>query len=148
MTDKSSSRQSRKDLTQNPQYRIRMILGGSILLAIATIHYFRIGSYLNGDLYRLYYSYASDFLLPFGAYFFLTMNELQYPVLRKKVVKAWTVLGLVTILEMLQYFGIFLIGDTFDPMDMLVYGLGVGLAAFLDFQVFPNRFSDWAIPEE
>lgn len=148
MTDKSSLKQSRKDLTQNPHYRIRMILGGVVLLVIAAIHYFRLGSYLNGDAHLVYYSYASDFLLPFGAYFFLTMNEMQYPVLRNWIVKAWTVFGGVAILEMLQFFSIFLIGDTFDPMDILVYGMGVGLAAFLDVQTLPAQFSDWVIPED
>ena len=62
--------------------------------------------------------------------------------------KAWTVFGVVTILEVLQFFGIFIIGDTFDVMDILVYGLSVGLAAFLDFQIIPAQFSDWVIPEE
>ncbi len=139
---------TRKDLTRNPQYRIRMIIGGAILLVIAAIHYFQLGSYLNGNLYLFYYSYASDFLIPFGAYFLLTMNELQYPFLRNWVVKAWIVLGVVTVLEVLQFFGVFLIGDTFDPMDILVYGFGVGLAVFLDTQILSKQIVDWSIPEE
>lgn len=86
--------------------------------------------------------------MPFGAYFFLTMNELHYSVLRNWEVKACTVFGVVTILEVLQFFGILIIGDTFDVMDILVYGLNVGLAAFLDFQFIPAQFSDWAIPKK
>lgn len=62
---------------------VRVIVGIVIMVTIAAIHGFRIGSYLNGNLYLDYYSYASDLMLPFGAYFLLSMNEIQLRFLRK-----------------------------------------------------------------
>ncbi len=35
--------------------RVRIIVGIGIIVTIAAIHLFRIGSYLNGDLYIYYY---------------------------------------------------------------------------------------------
>ena len=38
----------------------------SILLVIALVHIFRVGTYLRGSLFTLYYSYFSDIVVPFG----------------------------------------------------------------------------------
>ena len=37
---------------------------GAVVLGVAAIHVFRVGAYLSGTQHRLYYSYASDLLLP------------------------------------------------------------------------------------
>ena len=55
----------------------------SIMILIAAAHIFRIGSYLQGELYNFYYSYFSDFILPFGCYFLLCANEIQLAFLRR-----------------------------------------------------------------
>jgi hypothetical protein len=47
-----------------------------IMVLIAAIHIFRVGSYLHGELYNYYYGYFSDLILPFGGYFLLGANEL------------------------------------------------------------------------
>ena len=147
MTDTPTKR-DRRELVKNPQYRIRMFVGAAILAVIAAIHYFQAGSYLNGNAYLLYYSYASDLLLPFGAYFFLVMNEMQYPMLRSWTVKAWTVFGWMTAIELLQLFDVYLVGTTFDPLDILVYGISVALAVWVDTGVLSKSLPDWKIPED
>lgn len=147
MTDTPAIKKDRRDLVKDPQYRIRMFVGGAILALIGAIHYFRVGSYLNGNNYLLYYSYASDLLLPFGAYFFLVMNEMQYPILRPWAVKAWTVFGLMTAIELLQFFGVFIVGTTFDPLDILVYGISVALAVWVDTGLLPRWLNEWKIPQ-
>ncbi|MCF8239600.1 MAG: hypothetical protein K9I85_15665 [Saprospiraceae bacterium] len=147
MTDNAAKKVDRRDLVKDPQYRIRMFVGGAILVLIGAIHYFRVGSYLNGNNYLFYYSYASDLLLPFGAYFFLVMNEMQYPILRPWTVKAWTVFGLMTAIELLQFFGVFIVGTTFDPLDILVFGISVALAVWADTGILPKALPDWEIPE-
>lgn len=38
----------------NKPHRIRVIIGVIIMLLIAFMHGFRIGSYLEGDIHRLY----------------------------------------------------------------------------------------------
>ena len=123
--------------------RVRITVGLSIITIIALIHVFRIGSYLNGKLYLLYYSYVSDLILPFGFYFLLCINELYITILRKWYVKAAILVGLTTFLETLQFFGIYALGITFDPFDILAYITGVGVAVVSDRLVFRKYISNW-----
>ena len=90
----------------NPNQKVRVAVGIIIMIAIAAIHFFRVGSYLNGNLYNLYYSFASDIMLPFGAYFLLCLNEIQLRFLRKWYLKALLVFGVMTFSEGMQLFGI------------------------------------------
>ncbi|MEJ2238722.1 MAG: hypothetical protein P8X82_10530 [Gemmatimonadales bacterium] len=50
---------------------VRTAVAIVIVVLIALVHSFRVGSYLNGSLFTLYYSYFSDVFLPFGMYFLL-----------------------------------------------------------------------------
>ena len=47
--------------------------------------------------------------------------------------------------EILQYFGVYALGVTFDPLDLAMYGMGVLLAALVDTQVFAKVFPFWAM---
>lgn len=105
------------------------------MLTIAAIHAFRVGSYLEGDAYLLYYSYFSDFILPFGAYFLLWMNDLSYPFLRHWAVKAALAFAAPAFSETMQAFGVYFLGVTFDPLDYAMYALGALTAALLDKQL-------------
>jgi len=122
-------------------YKIVIII--SIQLVIAAIHIFRLGQIFEGNLYNLYYSYFSDLILPFGIYFLLSANEYSIPFLRHWRVKALAVFSLATLAEILQYFGVYALGVTFDPIDILMYGCGVILAAIVDTQVFSRLFKFW-----
>ena len=146
--------------------RLAVIFG--IVFLIALIHIFRIGSYLQGELYLLYYSYFSDFILPFGCYFLLCMSEIQIPVLegRNSVIpppeflvkndfiiripflSRWEgrlamAFLLPSIAETFQYFGVPVLGSTFDMLDYFVYGIGAISAAIVDTQIFSRIFSFW-----
>lgn len=123
--------------------RIRILIGLIIMLILAAIHIFRVGSYLSGDAYTYYYSYASDIMLPFGAYFLLCMNDVQLTFLRKWYVKAMIVFGVMTFSEILQYYGIYFFGVTFDWLDILMYGTGALAAAFLDKQILEKFVPNW-----
>lgn len=103
----------------------------------------RIGTYLNGDLYIYYYSYASDVMIPFGMYFLLSMNQFQYRFLEKWYVKALIVFGLATLTEILQIFGVYALGVTFDIFDILMFGIGVLIAVLLDKLVFERFIPYW-----
>ncbi len=122
-------------------YKIALVI--SIQLVIAAIHAFRLGQIFEGNLYNLYYSYFSDFILPFGTYFLLSANEYSIPFLRHWSVKALAVFSAATLAEILQYFGVYALGVTFDPVDILMYGCGVILAANVDTQVFSRMFKFW-----
>ena len=123
--------------------RIRVIVGMIIMVIIAAIHWFRIGSYLNGNLYIYYYSHASDLMLPFGAYFLLSMNEIQLRFLRKWYVKVVIVFSVMTFSEIMQLFGVYFFGVTFDLIDILMYGIGAFIAAFFDKQIFERFVPFW-----
>lgn len=122
---------------------VRILVGVMIMLILTAIHMFRVGSYLSGNAYVLYYSFASDIMIPFGAYFLLTMNEVHLKFLRKWYVKAIIVFSVMTFSEIMQYFGIYFFGVTFDVLDILMYGLGSLLAALFDQQVLARWVPHW-----
>ena len=115
----------------------------SIVALIAVVHIFRIGSCLQGELYNFYCSYFSDFILPFGFYFLLCMYELHMPILRRWEAKLAIVFLMPAIAETCQYFGIPVLGSTFDPLDYLMYGIGAMSAVVVDTQVFSRIFDFW-----
>lgn len=135
------------DSMNNPSLKrhqtTRVVMVVVIILLVAAIHAFRIGSYLNGELYVYYYSYASDIMLPFGAYFMLSMNEIQLRFLRKWQVKAAIVFGAMAMSEILQYFDVYFFGVNFDVVDMLMYGVGILCAAFFDKLLFEKYVPFW-----
>jgi hypothetical protein len=118
-----------------------------IQVAIALIHVFRVGQIFQGQAYNLYYSYFSDFILPFGAYFLLSLQEITISVFRKWYVKASLIFALTTLAEICQFFGIEVLGVTFDPFDILMYGIGVSVAALIDVKVFTKYLGFWANPK-
>lgn len=94
----------------------------------------------------LYHSYFADVALPFGFYFLLTLRgEAQFPLLRPWWGKALAVFALCAMSETLQYFGIYALAITFDPLDYLAYGLGVLLAALVERQVLARLFVFWDV---
>jgi hypothetical protein len=123
--------------------RGRIALVVSILLVIALVHSFRVGTYLRGSLFTLYYSYFSDVVVPFGMYFLLCLNDVSVLFLRDWRVKAVLVFGVAASTEVMQAFGVPLLGQTFDPLDFVMFGVGVLLAALVDRSLFDRLFSWW-----
>jgi len=128
--------------------RNRIIVGFSIITIIALMHIFRVGSYLHGDLYLLYYSYVSDLIIPFGFYFLLCINELTIKILQKWYVKASFIIGITALVEILQLLGIYALGITFDPIDILMYALGVGIAVIFDRYLFKRFIPFWDLVKQ
>ena len=126
-----------------------------IQVAIALVHVFRLGQIFQGQAYNLYYSYFSDVILPFGMYFLLSLNDVTISVFQKIIslppgewyVKASLIFALTTFAEICQFFGIEVLGVTFDPIDILMYGIGVSFAAFIDVKVFSKYLEFWANPK-
>ncbi len=114
-----------------------------IQIIIALVHIFRLGQIFNGQYYNFYYSYFSDLILPFGWYFLLSINDARIPVLRKWYVKAGIIFLLATFAEICQLFGFYVLGVTFDPIDILAYGAGVLIAAFIDVKIFAPNLGFW-----
>ncbi|MDF2156344.1 hypothetical protein [Algoriphagus sp. CAU 1675] len=128
-------------------FRNRKIVGITIISLIALLHIFGLGRKLNGNLSTLYLSYGSDLIMPFGIYFLLCISQIHITILEKWYVKAALIFGLTTGLEILQFFGIYALGATFDPMDILVYALGVGIAVVVDRFIFDRLIPYWSISD-
>ena len=125
-------------------YKYRLLVSASIMLGIAAIYILRIGHNLNGNLYKIYHGYISDLLIPFGTYFLLCMNEIRLKFLSKWYTKALVVFGVATFIEILQAFGYYIFSKTFDPFDILVFAIGVGLAALVDKKIFERFIPFWS----
>ena len=122
--------------------RVAVVVG--IMVVIALVHGFRLGTYLDGTLFTLYYSYFSDILVPFGMYFLLCLNEASLRFLADWRVKALLIYAITSLTEVAQAFGIPLLGSTFDPLDFVMFGAGVLLAAFADRVLFARLFPFWS----
>ena len=116
----------------------------SIELIIAALHIIGPMRNTRGPWHDLYYSYFSDLALPFGFYFLLCASETHIPHLRPWWVKSALVFGAAATAEILQFYGIDALGITFDPLDIVMYALGVLLAAMLERLIFARRFSFWS----
>jgi hypothetical protein len=101
----------------------------SIQLAVGLLHFFA-GSSYNGPYPEFVKGYLIDILLPFALYFLLSLAGKSF--------KPWYIRGGLVFLigstvESLQYFGVHILGQTFDPMDFIMYAAGVLLAIFIDY---------------
>ncbi|MBT8260041.1 MAG: hypothetical protein HKO92_06745 [Flavobacteriaceae bacterium] len=121
----------------------RTLIAVATLLIIALIHGFRLGTFLEEEARILYYSYASDIIIPFGVYFLLCMNEIQIKIFKPWYIKALIVFGLATFSEILQLFDIYFLGKTFDVFDILAYTLGILIAVFIDRIVYNKYIPNW-----
>ena len=119
-----------------------------IMVFIAAVHIFRVGSYLPKELSVLYYGYFSDILVPFGGYFLLYAAEQQLSFLRRWDVKLAAAFLIPAIAETCQYFGVPVFGSFFDPLDYVMYAVGVVSAVLVDLRVFPHLFDFWSIKNE
>ncbi|WP_372770372.1 hypothetical protein [Lutibacter sp.] len=112
------------------------------LLIIASI--FVIGAdWASETIHQLFHSYFADIAIPFGYYLLLVLLEDEYKLIKKWYVKAIAVFVLCSLSETLQYFGVYALARVFDPIDYVMYALGVVLAAFTDRIIFKRMFSFW-----
>ena len=121
----------------------KMAVALAIILAIAGLHIFGPMRQATGAWRDLYYSYFSDLALPFGFYFLLCMAESNIPFLRPWWLKAALIFGTATTAEILQFFGVYALGSTFDPLDIAAYAAGTLLAVAVEQFIFSRWFQFW-----
>jgi hypothetical protein len=92
---------------------------------------------------RFFKNWFADLAIPFGYYFLLVLAEDQFRPLQKWQVKAIAIFALCSLSETLQFFGIYALATTFDPLDFLMYAIGVSFAAFVDRIIFTRLFRFW-----
>jgi len=127
-----------------PQMIRKRVVIVSVEILIALLH-FLTGSNYRGPYPGFVNGYLLDILVPFAFYFLLCLNE--FSLLRHWIVKSTLVFGAASSVEIAQLFGVPLFGQTSDPVDFIMYGIGVLLAAILDTTVFPRIFGFWT-PKE
>ena len=127
---------------QNIQKRKYLVIGIELILGL--MHVIGIGRHSSERMFILSASYFSDLALPFGFYFLLALSAEKTEFLRKWWVKAGIVFLMATFAEVGQYFGLYILGRTFDPIDIVMYAAGVLLAALVDW-LFSIVFKFWKI---
>jgi hypothetical protein len=93
--------------------------------------------------WMLWMSYAKDFIQPFAFYFFISLSEKW---LKQWQVRAALAFGIPTLMEVGQFFypaffyrsHTFFFGS-FDWFDLVMYALGVGLAALVEQKILIHR---------
>lgn len=123
------------------QSRRKRVVVVGIVVPIALLHFFT-GSAYHGPWPELVNGYLMDVLVPLAFYLLLCLPEI--PQLQPWPVKALLVFGAAASVEIAQFFGIPILGRTFDPLDFATYALGVGLAVLLDVVVLPRLLPSWA----
>jgi hypothetical protein len=116
-----------------------------IQIGLAFLHVIGIGRNSTNTLFILSASYFSDLVLPFGFYFLLILLGDSLHIFQRWWIRALVIFLAATTAEIAQYFGIYALGRTFDPIDILVYALGVLLAILIDL-TFSRLFNFWKFP--
>jgi len=109
----------------------------TVVLGVAAIHIFPVGTHLGGRSRQLYSGYASDILLPLAMYFVLCLSERRLPRFGDWRAKAAAVLAAASAAEVLQGLGVPMLGRTFDPVDFMMYAVGVLSAVLLERVMLP-----------
>ena len=92
----------------------------------------------------LWVSYAKDLIQPFAFYFLLCLGESWLTTWRGRALLSF---GIPTLLEFGQdlYYQVsnsHYVG-AFDPMDIIIYAIGVGLAVLVEQKSFANVLKFW-----
>ena len=118
------------------------MLIAAIELVIGLLHIIGVGRHSTKMMFILSASYFSDLALPFGFYFLLAACEQTLNLLKNKWMKASLVFLAAGLAEVGQYFGLYILGRTFDPLDFIMYAVGVLMAVLLDY-TFTKIFNFW-----
>jgi len=73
----------------------------------------------------------------------LCIVESKMIFFHKWYIKALFIFSISTITEILQLFGVYILGVTFDIIDILMFALGVLIAAFFDRLIFKRFIPFW-----
>jgi hypothetical protein len=139
LPDRLSGVETRQLKAPNRDHR-KSVVVVCIVVPIALLH-FVTGSAYQGPLPDLVNGYLLDILVPSAFYLLLCLPET--PRLHSWPVKAILVFGAASSVEIAQFLGMPVLGRTFDPLDFVAYGLGVGLAVVLDTVVLPRIIPSW-----
>jgi hypothetical protein len=133
----------RTDPEAAKRQRRKSLVAVSVAVPVGLLH-FVTGPAYEGPYPEFVNGYLIDILLPFAFYFLLCPQDVFLAFLRPWFVKGLPVFALGLSVEIAQFYGLPILGRTFDPLDVAMYGAGVLAAAVLDTAVLPRVFDFWA----
>lgn len=99
--------------------------------------------------WELWMSYANDLILPFAFYFFLCLGERWLKTWQSRALLAFALPTLIELGQALypwisgsRFFADRFIG-AFDPLDILMYAISVGLAVVAEQKLFTKLSTIW-----
>jgi hypothetical protein len=107
----------------------------SISIFVGLLH-FVIGPDYHGIFKHFIRGYLIDILLPMNLYLLIQISlRKNISVNKVRIIGAIITVGFGTIVEILQLYEIEFLGRTFDPWDLLMYVIGVGLGIVIDLTI-------------
>jgi hypothetical protein len=121
---------------------IFLIVG--ISLFVALLH-FIIGPDYNGIFKHFVRGYLIDLILPMNLYLLLQISlRKKISIVKSRVIGAMFTFSFGVIVEILQLLKIKFLGSTYDPLDIVMYGIGVMIGLLVDYTLidkFENQHS-------
>ncbi len=107
----------------------------SISLFVGLLH-FVIGPDYQGIFRHFIRGYLIDILLPMNLYLLLQISlRKNISVNKARITGALFTFAFGTIVEILQFYEIEFLGRTYDPWDILMYGIGTGIGIVIDLTI-------------
>lgn len=111
----------------------------SISLFVGLLH-FLIGPNYQGFFKDFFRSYLIDILLPLNLYLLLQIAlRKKTSVYKSRIIAVVFTFLFATTVEILQLYEFNFLGNTYDPLDILMYGIGIGLGVIIDLTII-NKF--------
>jgi hypothetical protein len=110
--------------------RKTVVIGMAV--GVGILHFFT-GPEYRGPLRTFVTGHLINILLPFTIY--LVLGITRHAALRSEIVRCALVFGIGAVTETLQYAGLPIFGRTFDPLDYLMFGIGILSAAVFEWAV-------------
>jgi len=89
-------------------------------------------------------SYANNLILPFALYFFLCLGERWLKTWQERALIALAIPIVLELGQLFYYrFSIQRYVGSFDPLDIVMSIIGVGLAVLIERKVFAKLFRNW-----
>jgi hypothetical protein len=121
---------------------IFLIVGLSLL--VASMH-FIIGPDYSGIFKNFVRGYLIDLILPMNLYLLLQISlRKKVSIVKSRVIGAICTFSFGVIVEILQLLKIKFLGSTYDPLDIVMYGIGVIIGLLVDYIIidkFENQHS-------
>lgn len=84
-------------------------------------------------------SYLMDLLLPVNVYLLAQLGlRKTYSVRKSRIMGSIGTLGIGIATELFQLKGIPLFGNTYDPIDIIMYAFGTGIGILIDLKIISH----------